>query len=96
MKEGIRDRIVFVVAAIPLAIVLSFVLRIMAEEFRISTPGLLFLQWYVPGYEGRFGLGGPALVDLLVIDFGACLLLVLCILWILQKWYTGDFDRKQT
>ena len=84
MKDDIRERVVELLAAIPLALILSILMRVVAHECQIETPGDLFLDWYVPG-SGRVFLGGPALRYELLVDLLFCLLILVGCYRVLQK-----------
>jgi hypothetical protein len=54
------------------------------------------VEWYVPSYGRSWPPTGPALLYLLFIDLGFCLVIVWCAYWLLQKWYSGDYDRSRS
>ncbi len=88
MKDDIRERVIELVVAVPLAFVLSSLMRATADQFYITTPGQLFLNWYVPG-SGHFLLGGPALFYELLVDLLFCLLILVVLYRVVQKRFYG-------
>jgi hypothetical protein len=92
VNDTIRERVVELIAAVPLAFVLSILMRAFAGAFHIETPGELFLDWYVPGWSGLAILGGPALIYERTVDLLFCVLLLLGFYWIIQRRFYGAKD----
>ena len=71
-------------AAIPLAFVLSVIMRVVAGRFHLDTPGWFFVEWFVSGYRPTW-LAGPAFYYLILVDLGFCRVVVLCAYWFVYK-----------
>jgi hypothetical protein len=84
MNEAVRERLAVALAAIPVAFVLSVIMRIVAAQCHLETPGWLFVEWFVPGYVPKW-LSGPALYYLVLVDLGFCWVIVLGIYWFVYK-----------
>ncbi len=84
MKDDIRERVIELLVGILLAFVLSSLMRAVADQFHVTTPGQLFLNWYVPG-SSHFLLGGPALLYELLVDLVFCFVILLVLYRVVQK-----------
>ena len=85
MTSKLRERMAVALAALPIAFVLSLIMRAVAQPFHIDTPGWLFVQWFLAGYASRELIGGPASYYLILVDLAFCWLILVCLYWVVYR-----------
>ena len=81
MNAKLRERVLFVLASIPLGFVLSLMMRAVVG---LCTPGWWFVKWFVPRSHGG-GWLGPEAYYIILVDFVFCWAIVLLVYWLFQS-----------
>lgn len=84
MRAQLREWSLVALAAVPLAFIFSVLMRVVAQQFQVATPGWIFVKWFLSGYAPRW-LSGPASDYLILVDVGFCWVVLLLVYRLIYK-----------